>query len=113
MRLTSPQFLDLKDEKLQARIVGNNPTPDRTFSTAFAVIDKQLEKAGQTLETAHWKLSGTDENEKGASATFEYEAPDQSLRIRKTYTLPKLNLTGEELENAWRRCLVLHVAGRD
>ncbi|MEJ7592176.1 MAG: YidC/Oxa1 family insertase periplasmic-domain containing protein [Planctomycetaceae bacterium] len=102
VRLTSPQFRDLKDETLQARIVGNNPTPDRTFSTAFAVIDKQLEKSGQTLETAHWKLSGTDENEKGSSATFEYEAPDKSLRIRKTYTLPRLSLTGKELEKAWR-----------
>lgn len=102
VRLTSPQFRDLQDEKLQARIVGNNPTPDRTFSTAFAVIDRQLEKAGQTLETANWKLTGTDENEKGSSATFEYEAPDKSLRIRKTYTLPKLNLTGNELEKAWR-----------
>ena len=102
VRLTSPQFRDLKDETLQARIVGNNPTPDRTFTTAFTVIDKQLEKAGQTLETANWKLSDTDENEKGSSATFEYEAPDKSLRIRKTYTLPKLNLTGKELEKAWR-----------
>jgi YidC/Oxa1 family membrane protein insertase len=102
VRLTSPQFRDLKDETLQARIVGNNPTPDRTFSTAFAVIDQQLEKAGQTLETAHWKLASTEENEKGASATFEYEAPDKSLRIRKTYTLPKLSLTGKELEKAWR-----------
>jgi len=102
VRLTSPQFRDLQDETLQARIVGNNPTPDRTFSTAFAVIDKQLEKAGQTLETTNWKLAGSDENEKGSSATFEYEAPDKSLRIRKTYTLPKLNLTGKELETAWR-----------
>ena len=41
VRLTSPQFRDLKDETQQARIVGNNPTPDRTFSTAFAVIDQQ------------------------------------------------------------------------
>ena len=102
VRLTSPQFRDLQDEDLPARIVGNNPTPDRTFSTAFAVIDKQLEQAGQTLETANWKLVGTDENEKGSSATFEYEAPDKSLRIRKTYSLPKLNLTGKELEKAWR-----------
>ena len=102
VRLTSPQFRDLRDETLQARIVGNTPTPDRTFSTAFAVIDKQLEKAGQTLETTNWKLAGTDENEEGCSATFEYEAPDKSLRIRKSYTLPKLNLTGKALEKAWR-----------
>ena len=100
--MTSPQFRDLKDETLQARIVGNNPTPDRTFSTAFALIDKQLEKTGKTLETANWKLSDSAENEKGSSATFEYEAPDKSLRIRKTFTLPKLNLTGNELEKAWR-----------
>ncbi len=100
--MTSPQFRDLNDETQQARIVGNNPTPDRTFSTAFALIDKQLEKTGKTLETANWKLSDSAENEKGSSATFEYEAPDKSLRIRKTYTLPKLNLTGNELEKAWR-----------
>ena len=102
VRLTSPQFRDLNDESVQARIVGNNPTPDRTFSTAFAVVDKQLEKVGQTLETAHWKLSGTSENEDGAAATFEYESPDKTLMIRKIYTLPKLKLTGRELEQAWR-----------
>lgn len=100
--LTSPQFRDLQDEKLQARIVGNTPTPDRTFSTAFAVIDQQLAKTGQTLETANWKLASTEQNEGGSTATFEYEAPDKSLRIRKTYTLPKLKLIGKELQKAWR-----------
>jgi len=102
VRLTSPQFRDLKDETRQARIVGNNPTSDRTFSTAFALIDQQLQKNGQTLETVHWKLAGTEQNEKGSSATFEYQAPDQSLIVRKTYTLPRLELTGNELETAWR-----------
>ena len=100
--LTSPQFRDLKDETQQARIVGNNLTPDRTFSTAFAVIDQQLQKTGQTLETVDWKLTAKEQNEKGSSATFEYEAPDQSLIVRKTYTLPRLAFTGEELEKAWR-----------
>lgn len=102
VRLTSPQFLDMEDETQHARIVGNNPTPDRTFSTAFASIDQQLEKTGQTLETVHWKLAGTDDNDQGSSATFEYEAPDKSLRIRKIYTLPRLNLTGKDLAVAWR-----------
>ena len=102
VRLTSPQFRDLKDETQQARIVGNNTTADRTFSTAFAAIDRQLQKTGQTLETVHWKLAGTDQNEKGSSATFEYQAPDQSLIVRKAYTLPRLALTGKELEKAWR-----------
>ncbi|WP_230685449.1 hypothetical protein, partial [Streptococcus pneumoniae] len=64
---------------------------------------QQLLKTGQTLETAHWKLVAPPEkNEKGSSATFEYQAPDQSLTIRKTYTLPRLNLTGKDLEKAWR-----------
>ena len=102
VKLTSPQFRSLTDEKKQALVVGNNLTPDRTFSTSFSVIDKQLEKTGRTLETVHWKLAGTDQNEKGASATFEYQAPDQSLIVRKTYTLPRLSLTGEELQKAWR-----------
>lgn len=102
VRLTSPQFRDLKDETQQAKIVGNNTTADRTFSTAFATIDQQLQKTGQTLETVHWKLAGTEQNEKGSSATFEYQAPDQSLIVRKTYTLPRLALTGKELEKAWR-----------
>ncbi|MEZ6033059.1 MAG: YidC/Oxa1 family insertase periplasmic-domain containing protein [Planctomycetaceae bacterium] len=102
VRLTSPQFMDLEHRDQHARIVGNNPTPDRTFSTAVALIDRQLEKSGQTLETTHWNLAGRTEDEKGVSAVFEYVAPDGTLRIRKTYTLPKLNLTGKELEQAWR-----------
>ena len=102
VQLTSPQFMDLEHEKRHAQIVGNNLTPDRTFSTAFGLVDQQLEKSGQTLETAHWNLTATNEDENGASAIFEYEAPDRTLRIRKTYTLPKLKLTGEELRNAWR-----------
>ncbi|MDA1232481.1 MAG: membrane protein insertase YidC [Planctomycetota bacterium] len=102
VQLTSPQFLDLKDNTQHAMIVGNNPTPDRTFSTAFALIDKQLEKTGQTLETVHWKLAGTEQNDKGSSATFEYLAPDKSLQIRKIYTLPRLDLKGNDLAMAWR-----------
>lgn len=102
VRLTSPQFMDLENKDQHARIVGNNPTPDRTFSTAVALIDRQLEKSGQTLETTHWNLAGRTEDEKGVSAVFEYVAPDGTLRIRKTYTLPKLNLNGKELEQAWR-----------
>ena len=102
VRLTSPQFMDLENKDQHARIVGNNPTPDRTFSTAVALIDRQLEKSGRTLETTHWNLAGTTEDETGASVVFEYESPDRTLRIRKTYTLPKVNLTGKELEQAWR-----------
>lgn len=102
VRLTSPKFRDLKDEKVQARIVGNNPTPDRTFSTAVDVIDKQLKKVGQSLETAHWKLATSSENEDGGSATFEYQSPDNTLLVRKTYTLPRLKVSGQELETAWR-----------
>jgi len=102
VQLTSPQFMDLKHQDRHARIIGNNPTPDRTFSTAVAVIDKQIETAGQTLETAHWNLVTTSDDENGASAIFEYEAPDKTLRIRKIYTLPKLNVTGAELKKAWR-----------
>ncbi|HQX50273.1 MAG TPA: membrane protein insertase YidC [Planctomycetaceae bacterium] len=105
--LTSPQFRDLKNKAVQARIVSVDQSPGelnphRTFSTAFGVIDKQLEKVGQTLETADWKLAGTIENEEGGSATFEYESPDKALLIRKTYTLPRLKLTGKELATAWR-----------
>jgi YidC/Oxa1 family membrane protein insertase len=102
VQLTSPQFMDLKDHDQHARIVGNNPTPDRTFSTAFAQIDKQLEKAGQTLETTNWSLISTGEDQSSATAVFEYEAPDKTLRVRKIYTLPKLSLTGEELKTAWQ-----------
>lgn len=102
VQLTSPQFMDLEHEKRHAQIVGNNLTPDRTFSTACGRIDQQLKKSGQTLETAHWNLTATNEDENGARAIFEYEAPDRTLRIRKTYTLPRLKLTGEELRNAWR-----------
>lgn len=100
--LTAPQYRDLYDTKIAARIVGNNATEDRTFSTAILVIDKQLAAHDQTLETAHWKLVEQKETDTAASAVFEYDAPDGSLRVRKSFSLPRLTLSGPELAQAWR-----------
>ena len=100
--LTAPQYRDLKDTKLPALIVGNNLSEDRTFSTAILTIDKQLASAKQTLETANWKLVERTETDKLASAIFEFVSPDGSLRVRKTFSLPRLKLSSAELAMAWR-----------
>lgn len=102
VRLTSPQYRDLQDEKSQATIVGTNATSDRTFSMAVQAIDRQLTSVGQTLESANWKLVSANADDKGSSAIFEYDAPDGTLRVRKSFTLPKVALKGAELEEAWR-----------
>lgn len=99
--LTAPQYKDLRDRKLPARIVGNNLTDDKTFSTAILVIDRQLASTNQTLESANWKLIEKTETETLARAIFEYDAPDGSLRVRKTFSLPRLKVRGRELAQAW------------
>lgn len=100
--LTSPQFRDLKDQTKAAQIVGNNDTADRTFSIAAAGIDAILEQHGQSLQSAHWKLAESKTTEEAATAVYEYDAPDGSLRLRKTYSVPKSKLTGDELATAWK-----------
>lgn len=100
--LTAPQYKDLQDRKVAARIVGNNSTEDRTFSTAILAIDRQLEARRLTLESAHWKLTEQTNTEQLAKAVFEFDSPDGTLRVRKTYSLPRLQLSGPELAEAWR-----------
>ena len=100
--LTSPQFRDLKNREEQATIVGNTQTGDRTFSTAMIAIDKQLATHNQSLETANWKLVDHQDGDDSSTAVFEYDAPDGTLRVRKSYSLPKLKLAGKVLEQAWR-----------
>lgn len=100
--LTAPQYRDLQDESAPARIVGNNLTDDRTFSTSLLAIDKQLSSRKQTLETVNWKLAERVETETLTTVRFEYDAPDGTLRVRKTYSLPRLKLSPAELVQAWR-----------
>lgn len=100
--LTAPQYKDLEDRKVPAKIVGNNLTEDRTFSTAILVIDKQLATRRESLETVNWKKIEQTETDAAAKAVFEYDAPDGSLRVRKTYTLPRLKVSEAELAEAWR-----------
>ncbi len=100
--LTPPQFRDLADRTLAAKIVGNNASSDRSLTTAIAGIDKQLQDTGHSLETANWKLVDASTSETAAAAIFEYDSPDGALRLRKTYTLPRSQLTGAALDQAWR-----------
>lgn len=100
--LTPPQYRDLADKTLPVQVVGNNETSDRSLATAIATIDKLLKPAGQSLQTAHWKLVKSATTNSDASATFEYDSPDGRLRLRKTYTLPRSQLTGTALDDAWR-----------
>ena len=99
--LTPPQFHDLTDREKAAQVVGNNKTPDRTLSTSMAAIDQLLQTQGKSLQTVHWKLTETINTDKASSATFEFDSPDGSLRLRKTYLLPRSALRGAALEQAW------------
>jgi len=100
--LTAPQYRDLEDRTAPARIVGNNLTDDRTFSTSMLVIDKQLSSQKQTLETVNWKLTERVETETLAKVVFEYDAPDGTLRVRKSYSLPRMMMSPAELALACR-----------
>lgn len=100
--LAPPQYRDLTDKTLPVQVVGNNETSDRSLATSIASINKLLKPVGQSLETAHWKLVNSTSTTSSATAVFEYDSPDGQLRLRKTYTLPRSQLTGTALDNAWR-----------
>ena len=100
--LTAPQYKDLEDRTEAARIVGNNLTDDRTFSTAVLSIDKQLATRKQSLESTNWKLVEQTETDTLAKVVFEYDAPDGTLRVRKTYSLPRLLMNPAAMAQAWR-----------
>ena len=106
--LTAPQYKDLEDRTVPAKIVGNNPTDDRTFSTAILAIDKQLAVRKQSLETANWKKVEQSETDAFGKVVFQYDAPDGSLRVRKSFTLPRLKLSEAELAEAWRSNLTVY-----
>lgn len=100
--LTPPQFRDLDDSSRAAKIVGNNASSDRSLTTAIASIDQLLANTGHSLETADWNLAGSSTTDTAATAVFEYDSPDGTLRLRKTYSLPRSQLTGTALDDAWR-----------
>lgn len=100
--LTAPQYKDMKDKKQPARIIGNNLTDDRTLSMSVLAVDRQLTSRKQTLESANWKLVEKTESDTIAKAVFEYDAPDGTLRVRKTFSLPRLKATPAALAEAWR-----------
>jgi YidC/Oxa1 family membrane protein insertase len=100
--LTAPQYKNMKDKTQAARIIGNNLTDDRTLSMAVPAVDKQLASRKQTLESANWKLVEKTETDSLATAVFEYDAPDGTLRVRKTFSLPRLKATSAAIAQAWR-----------
>lgn len=100
--LTPPQFRDLDDSSRAAKIVGNNASSDRSLTTAIASIDQLLADTGHSLETADWNLAGSSTTDTAATAIFDYDSPDGTLRLRKTYSLPRSQLTGTALDDAWR-----------
>ncbi|MEZ6039852.1 MAG: membrane protein insertase YidC [Planctomycetaceae bacterium] len=112
IQLTSPQFGSLQDETKQATILGNNLTSDKTLTTGVNIVDAQLKKLRQpSLERIHWKLEEKSEDKTGAKAVFSYDAPDGSIRIRKSFRLPKLRmfLDGQPLREAFRRDPTGHI----
>ena len=91
VHLSDPKFKELKDRSQQVKVLGNNATEDRTFSTAVSTIDDQLKKHGSSLETVDWKVVSSDSTQ----ATFEYTAPNKSLRVRKTYGITSADVSGD------------------
>lgn len=109
--LTAPQYKDMKDKTLPARIIGNNLTDDRTLSMSVLAVDKQLASRKQTLESANWKLVEKTETDTSSNAVFEYDAPDGSLRVRKTFSLPRLKADPAVMAEAWRIDPTLYTLG--
>lgn len=93
--LADPKFSDLRDHTKPARIIGNNFTEERSFTTAVDRIDRQLAdlKGGRSLETVNWKLEEETESPEGMTARFSFDAPDGSVRVEKIFHLPRLKLS--------------------
>ncbi|RLS55326.1 MAG: membrane protein insertase YidC [Planctomycetota bacterium] len=89
-KLNDPRYLTL-DRKEQLKVVGNLPpnadgTEPLSFNTAIDQINSQIKPLKKTTEKAHWKLLPGATSE---TATFLVQAPDNSVAVRKTYTLQK------------------------
>jgi YidC/Oxa1 family membrane protein insertase len=89
VELTDPRYRDLKDTAKQAKILGNNVTRDRTFTTAVDLIDQQLAVHGESLETINWERVPNTVAGPADSVTYQFTALDGSLRVEKTYSLPR------------------------
>ncbi len=100
--LNSAQFHDLIEANQPAQILGNNNSLDRTFSTAVSRIDALLQQQDQTLEQTNWKLADQSETPTESRVVFEFDSPDGTIRLRKTFSLPRTELTGPELQAALR-----------
>ncbi|HAD59347.1 MAG TPA: hypothetical protein DCG12_08890 [Planctomycetaceae bacterium] len=90
VHLADPRFKELNDLEQQVKVLGNNVTTDRTFTTAFKAIDEQLKDADLSLETINWKIESSSPTE----VVFSILAPDKSLKLTKTYRLKPIE-TGE------------------
>ncbi|MEZ6058871.1 MAG: membrane protein insertase YidC [Planctomycetaceae bacterium] len=97
VQLTDPKFRELTRQDEQVTVIGTNSTTDRTFSMAVDAIDNQLLPFQMSLETADWELVASTDD----SATFAFVAPDRSLRVQKTFHLPRIDGTPEALRNAF------------
>lgn len=101
--IADPQFRDLKNSDQQARIIGNNATTDRSFSMAVERIDQQLRQhGGLSLESISWKLEEQTDGPEGMSVRFSFDAPDGSVRLLKSFTLPRLSPTNDDFRHAIR-----------
>lgn len=97
VQLTDPKFKELLDRDKQVKVVGNNTTEDKTFTSAVDAIDKQLRKHKLSMETISWELVESDIE----TATFAFEAPDHTLRISKTYHVTHVDGSPTEIQAAF------------
>ncbi len=97
VQLTDPKFRELKQQDQQVTVIGTNSSADRTFSVAVAAIDKQLQPFQMSLETIDWDVTAASSD----SVTFSFVAPDNSLRLEKTYHLPRIEGAPAALKDAF------------
>lgn len=95
--LTDPKFKELEDIEQQVKVVGNGEGRDQTMTLSVDLIDKQLAKSGQTLETVNWELISKSTQK----VVFAFQVPDGDVAVRKTFLLQPLKLeSGESLQSA-------------
>ncbi len=111
IELAVPQFRDLKDESKPATILNGADLEDKTFSTSMRVVDELLAKNKQKLSTVNWKLAEQVQTDVEAKVVFEFDSPDGTLRLRKTFTLPRIKGDADARGEAYRHNAAIYTVG--
>lgn len=113
IEVTAPQFRDLQDESKPAQILNGEDLEHRTFATFMQVVDAQLAKNNQSLASANWKVADKSQTDEQAKIVFEFDSPDGTLRLRKTFTLPRIKGDDAKRTEAYRYDAAVYTIGVD